>query len=146
MAPLDIRGLIGILFSVFLLTSIFTSYDQQIIPRFMPSRQLFEARERHSKAYSWVVFVASNIVVEAAWQTLTALLMFLVWYYPTGLWRNHDEGFPQSERAGLMFGLIWVFCLFMSTISQAIAAGIEHAETAINIGMLLSSLWLTFCG
>ncbi|ORY70232.1 AtrD, ABC-transporter [Pseudomassariella vexata] len=146
MAPLDIQGIVNILFSIFLLTSIFNNVDQQIIPRFIRGRQLFEARERPSKTYSWVAFVASNVLVELFWQTVTSVLLFVVWYYPTGLWRNEDPSFSRTERGGLMFGLLWIFCLFMSTLSQAIAAGIEHAETAVNMAQLVSSLWLIFCG
>ncbi|KAK4183910.1 ABC transporter CDR4 [Podospora australis] len=154
MSPLDIQGLINILFSIFLLASIFNNVDQQIIPRFIKGRELFEAREGPSKTYSWVVFVASNLIVEAAWQTLTAVLLFVVWYFPTGLWRqagaHHDavggDSTVVASNAGLMFGLLWIFCVFMSTLSQAIAAGIEHAETAVQMAQLVSSLWLIFCG
>ncbi|KAI0419432.1 hypothetical protein F5X98DRAFT_372842 [Xylaria grammica] len=64
MAPLDIQELTSILFSIFLLTFIFNNIDQQIIPRFINARQLFEARERPSKTYSWLVFIAANVTVE----------------------------------------------------------------------------------
>ncbi|KAI0479829.1 AtrD, ABC-transporter [Xylaria cf. heliscus] len=148
MAPLDIQGLTSILFSIFLLTFIFNNIDQQIIPRFIGARQLFEARERPSKTYSWPVFIAANVIVEIAWQTVTAVFLFIVWYYPTGLWKNGggDTGLSQSERGGLMFGLIFVFCIFMSTLSQVIAVAMEHAETAVHIANLLSTLYLLFCG
>ncbi|KAF3069069.1 ABC transporter CDR4 [Daldinia childiae] len=145
-SPLDMQGLINVLFSIFLLASIFNNVDQQIIPRFIRGRQLFEARERPSKTYSWIVFVASNVIVEAVWQTVTSVLLFIVWYYPTGLWKNGDPSFSRTERGGLMFGLLWIFCIFMSTLSQAIAAGLEHAEMAVQMAQLVSSLWLIFCG
>lgn len=148
MAPLDIQGLTSILFSIFLLTFIFNNIDQQIIPRFIGARQLFEARERPSKTYSWPVFIAANVIVEIGWQTVTAVFLFIVWYYPTGLWKNGggDTGLSQSERGGLMFGLIFAFCIFMSTLSQVIAVAMEHAETAVHIANLLSTLYLLFCG
>ncbi|KAJ8131104.1 hypothetical protein O1611_g2521 [Lasiodiplodia mahajangana] len=146
MATLDVQGLISILFSIFLLASIFNNVDQQIIPRFIRGRVLFEGRERPSKTYSWMVFVASNIIVEVVWQTITSVLLFLVWYYPTGLWKNGDPDFTQTQRGGLTFGFLWIFCIFMSTLSQAIAAGIEQAEVAVHIAQLVSSLWLIFCG
>lgn len=68
MAPLDLQGVTSILFSIFMLTSIFNNVDQQMIPRFIRARQLFEARDRPAKMYSWSVFVASNIIVELVWQ------------------------------------------------------------------------------
>lgn len=148
MATLDIQGLTSILFSIFMLTSIFNNVDQQIIPRFIRARQLFEARERPAKIYSWSVFVFSNVIVELIWQTITAVFLYAAWYYPTGLWRNgqNDSSFSQNERGGVIFGLIWGFCLFMSTLSQAIAAGMEHAETAVHIANLITTLYLLFSG
>lgn len=131
-----------------MLTAIFNNVDQQIIPRFIRARQMFEAREHPAKIYSWYVFVASNVVVELVWQTITAIFLFLAWYYPTGLWRSgrNDTVFSPTERAGLMFGLIWAFCLFMSTLSQAVAAGMEHAETAVHIANFMSTLCALFAG
>lgn len=148
MAPLDIQGLTSILFSIFLLTFIFNNIDQQIIPRFINARQLFEARERPSKTYSWPVFIMASIIVEMAWQTVTAVFLFIVWYYPTGLWRNGEvgTGLGETERGGLMFGLMLTFCIFMSTLSQAVAVAMAHAETAVHVANLLSTVYLLFCG
>ncbi|KAH8667575.1 ABC transporter CDR4 [Tricladium varicosporioides] len=146
MSSKDIQGLTNIVFSIFLLTNIFTSVDQQIIPRFVEGRSLFEAREMPSKTYSWVVFITSHILVELAWQTLVAVLVFVSWYYPTGIWRNGDPSFTMNERAGLSFAFIWIFCVFSSTLSQAIAAAIEHAEIAVNIAQLFFYLCVIFCG
>ncbi|KAI0838467.1 ABC-2 type transporter-domain-containing protein [Hypoxylon sp. FL0890] len=108
---------------------------------------LFEARECAAKTYSSPVFISSNIIVELAWQTITAVFLVMVWYYPMGLWKNGlgDPVSSQTEKGGLTFSLIWVFCLFMSTLSRAIAAAMEHAETAVYIANLISTLWLLFC-
>ncbi|KUJ11528.1 AtrD, ABC-transporter [Mollisia scopiformis] len=146
MSPYDIQGLTNIVFSIFLLTNIFASVDQQIIPRFIESRSRFEARERKSKSYSWIVFVASQLLVKTAWQTLTAILEFVAWYNFTGVWRNGGPGFNMNERAGLSFVFIWLFCVFASTFSQAVAATNEHAETAVNIAQLFFYLCVIFCG
>ncbi|KAF2475215.1 ABC drug exporter AbcA [Lindgomyces ingoldianus] len=142
----DIQGLVSIIFSIFLLTNIFTSADQQIIPRFLGGRAIFEAREMRSKTYSWTVFISSHIAIELAWQTIIAVLVFVAWYYPTGLWRNGDSSFGMNERAALAFLFIWMFCLFSSTFCQAIAAAIEHAETAVNMANLFFYLCIIFCG
>ena len=99
-----------------------------------------------SKTYSWVTFVASHIIVELAWQSITAVLVFLAWYYPSGLYRNEDTSFGMNERAILAFLFIWMFCLFSSTFSQALAAAIEHAETAVNMAGLFFYLCIIFCG
>ncbi|KAA8642709.1 uncharacterized protein ATNIH1004_009461 [Aspergillus tanneri] len=144
----DVQGLTSSLFSCFLLTIIFNTVDQQIIPRFIDNRDQFEAREKPSKTYNWIVFVAANMIVELVWQSLTSVLVFVAWYYPTGFWRNglDDGNFTMSQRAILVFLLIWLFFVFSSTLSQAIAAGMQDSLTAVNIANLLFTLCLIFCG
>jgi ATP-binding cassette, subfamily G (WHITE), member 2, PDR len=146
MTKLDVQGIQNIFFSGFVLTQLFSTVDQQIIPRLMEERGLYEARERKSKSYSWVVFISANIIVELFWQTLTSILVFVAWYFPTGLWRNGDSEFTAVSRGGLTFTTLWLFCMFISTFSQAIAVGIEIAETAVQIATLFFYLCLIFCG
>ena len=49
---------------------IFSQIVEQILPLFVSQRTLYEARERPAKAYSWVVFLAANIIVELAWNSV----------------------------------------------------------------------------
>lgn len=60
--------------------------------------------------------------------------------------RNGSADFATAERGGLVFLLIWLFCLWASTLSQAFAAGISGPETAIQIATLCFWLSLVFCG
>jgi ABC-type multidrug transport system permease subunit len=117
-----------------------------MIPRLVDGRNLFESREGRTKAYSWTVFIASNIIVELCWQTVASIIIFVSWYYPTRLWENGDASFGMSERGGLVFLLIWLFCLWITTFSHAVGIGIEHAETAVQIATLCFWLSLVFCG
>lgn len=41
----------------------------QILPNFVSQRNLYEARERPSKSYSWKAFMVANISVEIAWNS-----------------------------------------------------------------------------
>lgn len=143
---MDVQGVQNLIFSMFLLTQMFGTVDQQVIPRLANGRSLFEARERRSKSYSWVVFIGSNILVEIVWQTIAAVLVFVAWYYPTGLWRNGDIVFGITERGALSFMIIWLYCLWISTFSQAMAAGLDHAESAVQFATLLFWFSLVFCG
>ncbi|KAF2805347.1 uncharacterized protein BDZ99DRAFT_511345 [Mytilinidion resinicola] len=143
---LDIQGLNNIIFAVFFLTNMFNTVDQQVIPRLTDNRDLFEARERRSKTYTWHVFVAANILIELFWQSFTAILVFVVWYFPIGLYKNGTPEFPAVERGGLVLCIIWMFCLFISTLSQAVGIAISHAETAVQIATLFSYLSMVFCG
>ncbi|GJP96864.1 ABC transporter Cdr4 [Aspergillus niger] len=145
-APNSIQGMQNQMFSVFMLMTIFGNLCQQIMPHFVTQRSLYEVRERPSKSYSWQAFMTANIFVELPWNTLMAVLMFVCWYYPIGLYNNAKPTDAVNERAGLMFLLIWVFLLFTSTFAHMIIAGIELAETGGNIATLLFSLCLIFCG
>jgi pleiotropic drug resistance (PDR) family protein len=142
----SLQGLQNQMFSIFMLMTIFGNLVQQIMPHFVTQRSLYEVRERPSKTYSWQAFMTANIVVELPWNTLMAVLIFVCWYYPIGLYRNTYDTDSLHERGALMFLLIWTFLLFTSTFAHMMIAGIELAETGGNLANLLFSLCLIFCG
>lgn len=144
MSPRSIQGVQNQIFAIFLLMTIFSNLMQLIMEKFVRNRALFEARERLSKIYSWRVFLSSAIIAELPSQNLIAALVFICWYYPIGMFRN--AGADTSERGALMFLLIWCFCMFTSTFSHMLVAGIEDASTAVNLAQLLYMLSLIFCG
>lgn len=75
-----------------------------------------------------------------------ATLIFVSWYYPIGMHRNAIPENQVAERGGLMWLFTWLFLLLTSTFSTMVVAGVETAEAAGNIGQLLFSLTLFFCG
>lgn len=129
-----------------MMMTVFGQMAQQIMPHFVTQRSLYEVRERPSKAYSWKAFILSNIIVELPWNSLMALIMFLCWYYPVGLYRNAEPTDAVHERGVLMFLFIWTFMLFTSTFTHMCIAGIESAEEGGNVANLAFSLTLIFCG
>lgn len=46
------------------------------MPRFVTQRDLYEVRERPSKAYSWKAFLIANIAVEIPYQVLLGILVY----------------------------------------------------------------------
>lgn len=46
----------------------FTVVVQQIMNQFLHQRMHYEIREQPSQAYSWVVFLTANMVVELCYQ------------------------------------------------------------------------------
>ena len=116
------------------------------MPRFLKNRDLYESHERPSRTFSWQVFVLSNIITEIPWQTLLAVIQFVTWYYPLGMFRNAIATDELHERGGLMFLIIWSFMVFSSTFSQMLATVMPDAATGVNISALLYSLSLIFCG
>ena len=125
---------------------IFGQLIQQMLPQFVTQRALYEARERPSKVYSWKAFMLANIFVEIPWNSLMALLIFICWYYPIGLYRNAEPTDSVHERGILMLLLLWVFLLFASTFAAVCIAGIETAENGGNISGLAFLLMLVFSG
>jgi ABC-type multidrug transport system permease subunit len=120
--------------------------DQQVIDYLVNKRDLFEARERQNKSYSWFVFVAAHVLVEIFWQTIASIFFFICWYYPLGIWRNTSPEFGATERGVLAFILIWLFHLLICTLSQAVAIAIPLADTATQIASLLYWFMIIFCG
>ncbi|KAF4122746.1 ABC-type branched-chain amino acid transport system, ATPase component [Geosmithia morbida] len=144
-APTTMQGIQNQMFAIFNLLTIFGQIVQQSMPQFVIQRDLYEARERPSKVYSWKVFMLSQIVVELPWNTLMAVIMYFCWYYPIGLYRNSDAD-HVTERGALMFLLLLTFLLFTSTFSALIIAGFETAEGGAQIANVLFMLCLIFCG
>ncbi|PMD28823.1 hypothetical protein L207DRAFT_266106 [Hyaloscypha variabilis F] len=145
-APNTIQGLQNQTFAVFNLLTVFGQMVQQTMPYFVVQRSLYEVRERPSKVYSWKAFMLSQIIVEIPWNTLMSLLMFLCFYYPIGLYKNAEPAGQVSERAALMFLLLWAFMMFTCTFTDMIIAGFESAEAGGNVANLLFMLCLIFCG
>ena len=102
------QGLQNIVYSVFMLTAIFSTLVQQIMPPFVSQRSLYEVRERPSKAYSWAAFLIANIFVEIPYQILLGMLVFASYYYPI-FGKNQS-----SERQGLILLYCIQFFVFAS--------------------------------
>ncbi|KAI9151516.1 ABC multidrug transporter atrG [Paramyrothecium foliicola] len=136
----SIQGVTNLLFSAFLESQPYNFLTIMIVPRFAAAHNLFEAREHSSKAYSWLAFVAANIIIEIAWLVVVAFLIFVAWYYPTGFHRNGDPEFSTLERGGISFLLISLFAIWVGTLAQAATAAIEQPEAAIQLVLL--SFWL----
>ncbi|EHL03024.1 putative ABC transporter CDR4 [Glarea lozoyensis 74030] len=136
------QGTQDVIFSIFMITTIFTTLVQQIMPRFILQRDLYEVRERPSKAYSWKAFLIANIVVEIPYQILLGIMVFGSYFYP--IYTN--EGIPSGERQGLILLFLVQFFVFASTFAHMLIAALPDSETAGNIATLMFSLTLTFNG
>ncbi len=144
--PNTMQGLQNQMFSIFMLLTLFGQFIQQIMPQFVAQRNLYEARERPSKTYSWRVFMVSNIIVELPWNTLVSFLLFACWYYPIGLYHNAEPTDSVILRGAQMWLFVWTFLLFSSTFAHFMIAAFESAENAGNTGNMLFLLCLLFCG
>jgi ATP-binding cassette subfamily G (WHITE) protein 2 (PDR) len=112
------------------------------MPRFITQRDLYEVRERPSKAYSWKAFLIANILVEIPYQIMLAILIYACYYYPIFT----SGGIPSSQRQGLTLLYIVQFFVFGSTYAHMIIAALPDSETAGRIATLLFAMILTFNG
>ncbi|KAM5361174.1 hypothetical protein ACJZ2D_013256 [Fusarium nematophilum] len=140
-----IQGLQNQLYAIFMYLVLFGSVNEQIMPMFIPQRDLYEVRERPSKIYRWTTFLLSNIIVEAIWSTFMAALMYFCWYYPVGFVQNTTSD-NEAIRGFLIFLFLWMFMLFTSTFSHFVIAWIPTPESAGVLASLLWMLCIAFCG
>ncbi|KAH7017092.1 ABC-2 type transporter [Ilyonectria destructans] len=140
------RGLQNQMFGVFIFLTVFSQVVEQIMPNFVQQRTLYEARERPSKAYSWMAFMVANISVEIAWNSLMSVVCFVCWYFPIGLYRNAEFTDAANSRGITMFLHVWAFFIFTSTFATMAIASLESVDIASGIVNLISIMMFAFCG
>ena len=152
------------MFAVFLFLAIFGQIVQQIMPMFISSRTMYEARERPSKAYSWKAFIIAAIigmpfhinfssltvlmyvVVELAWNSLMAVFCYICWYYPVGFYRIAEYTDAVHSRGVTTFLFILMLLLFASTFSVMLIAAFDSDEVAGALSTLFMIMLFTFNG
>ncbi|KAL5119151.1 hypothetical protein ACEQ8H_002858 [Pleosporales sp. CAS-2024a] len=133
-------GVQTVIFSVFMVTTMFSSLVQQIHPLFVTQRSLYESRERPSKAYSWVAFMIANIIVEIPYGIIAGILSYACFYYPV-------VGTNQSgERQGLVVLYMVQLLIYTSTFAAMTIAALPNAETASGVVSLLTLMSILFNG
>ncbi|KAI6748140.1 hypothetical protein HG531_008682 [Fusarium graminearum] len=140
------RGLQNQMFGILVFLTIFTQVVQQMLPDYVAQRTMYEARERPSKTYSWKAFMVSTILVEAVWNSIMAVLSFICWYFPTGLYRNGYATDAADSRNATVFLFVWMFFMFTSTFAHMIIAGFDTAEVAGGLVTLIMIMMFSFCG
>ncbi|GMF05719.1 unnamed protein product [Ambrosiozyma monospora] len=132
--------------SIFLYSILLLAYGNQILPYFIDQRSLYEVRERPSKTFGWVVFIASQITVEIPWAVLCGSIGFFCWYYPLGLEHNAHTSSEVHERGALTWLLLCTFFLYGISLIQMCASAIELENNAANLASLMFTMCLNFCG
>ncbi|KAH6697541.1 ABC-2 type transporter [Plectosphaerella plurivora] len=130
------RGLFNQMLCVCIFLVIFSQIISQLMPMFVKQRDLYEARERPARAYSWKAFLFADIVVEMAWNS----------YYPMGFYRYAALTGLQHSRAINVFLLVWAFFVYASSFGHLMIAGIETETVAGGIFNLFFILMFAFSG
>ncbi|PWY82966.1 ABC drug exporter AtrF [Aspergillus heteromorphus CBS 117.55] len=103
------------MFSIFLIILLPPIILNSLVPKFYINRALWEAREFPSRIYGWMAFCTANIICEIPMAIISALIYWLLWYYPAG--------FPtDSSSAGYVFLMSMLFFLFQASWGQWICA------------------------
>jgi ATP-binding cassette subfamily G (WHITE) protein 2 (SNQ2) len=71
------------LFSIFMTLTISPPLIQQLQPRFLSARNIYESREANSKIYSWIAFVAGAVVSEIPYRIVAGTVYWCCWYWAT---------------------------------------------------------------
>ncbi|KAG5926361.1 hypothetical protein E4U42_003395 [Claviceps africana] len=127
------------LFTIFNFIFVAPGVLAQLQPLFIHRRDIFEAREKKSKMYSWIAFVTGLIVSEIPYLIACAILYFFCWYYTVG--------FPTaSDRAGSTFYVVLMYEFLYTGIGQFIAAYAPNEVFASLVNPLLLGVLISFCG
>ncbi|CAG8044337.1 unnamed protein product [Penicillium nalgiovense] len=93
-------------------------------PRFTTFRDIFVYREKASRSYHWIVFAMSSIVIELPSILITALIYWLLWYFPAGLQKD-------PTHAGYALLCYWLFSIFTVSLGYVIAAWMPNLNASL---------------
>ncbi|KAJ5825703.1 CDR ABC transporter [Penicillium riverlandense] len=127
------------LFSIFMTLTISPPLIQQLQPRFLHFRNLYQSRESSSKIYSWVAFVASSILPELPYSIVAGSVYFNCWYW--GIWFPRD-----SFTTGYVWMLLMLFETFYIGFGQFIAALSPNELFASLLVPTFFTFVVAFCG
>ncbi|KAF2642827.1 hypothetical protein P280DRAFT_276326 [Massarina eburnea CBS 473.64] len=127
------------LFSTFMTLTIAPPLIQQLQPRFLKLRSLYESREGNAKIYSWTAFVWGAILSELPYRILAGTIYWCCWYFA-----------PFFPRDTYTAASVWLFVmqfeLFYLGFGQAIASFAANELLASLLVPLFFLFVVSFCG
>ncbi|KAL3419145.1 Brefeldin A resistance protein (ABC-2 type transporter) [Phlyctema vagabunda] len=127
------------LFAIFNFIFVAPGVLAQLQPLFIERRDIYEAREKKSKMYSWVAFVTGLIVSEVPYLIICAVQYFICFYYTVG--------FPgDANKAGAVFFVMLMYEFVYTGIGQFIAAYAPNAVFASLANPIIIGTLVSFCG
>ncbi|KAL4810836.1 ABC-2 type transporter-domain-containing protein, partial [Aspergillus unguis] len=127
------------LFSIFMTLTISPPLIQQLQPRYLHFRALYESREANSKIYNWTAFVTSAILPELPYSIIAGSVYFNCWYW--GIWFPRD-----SFSSGYTWMMLMLFELFYVSFGQFIAAISPNELLASLLVPCFFTFIVAFCG
>ncbi|KAJ0415291.1 ABC-2 type transporter-domain-containing protein [Aspergillus carlsbadensis] len=134
------QGFQNALFNIFLLCTIFGTMVNQIMPKFVMQRSLYEVRERPSRVYGWKVFIISQMLVEVPWQLVLGVCVWLCFYFSVfGI-------STDAESRGLVLLFIVQFYIYAASMAQFTIAALDEPAVAAMLATLMFGLSFLFNG
>ncbi|WWC85443.1 uncharacterized protein L201_000306 [Kwoniella dendrophila CBS 6074] len=127
------------IFTIFQFIFVAPGVIAQTQPKFIANRDIFEAREKKAKLYSWQAFCFGEIVAEIPYLLVCALLYFAPWYPVVGF------SFKPSI-AGPVYLQMTLYEFLYTGIGQFVAAYAPNAVFAALVNPLLIGVLVSFCG
>ncbi|KAH7333166.1 putative Brefeldin A resistance protein [Rhexocercosporidium sp. MPI-PUGE-AT-0058] len=124
------------LFAVFQFLFVAPGVIAQLQPLFIEKRDIYDAREKKSKMYSWIAFVTGLIVAELPYLMICGLQFFFCFYYTVGL-----PG--DANKAGAVLFVMLMYEFVYTGIGQFIAA---YAPNAVAASLANPLILLTLVG
>ncbi|KAK6837992.1 hypothetical protein PG987_006273 [Apiospora arundinis] len=112
----------------------------QLQPLFIKNRDLFETREKKSKAYHWLAFISAQLLSEIPVLIVCATVYFGCWYF--------TAGFPvKASRSGQVYLEMVLYEFLYTSIGQAIAAySPSEVFAALANPVFIGAGLINFCG
>ena len=128
------------LFSIFMTLTISPPLIQQLQPKYLQFRQIFQSRERNSKIYSWVAFTTGAVLVEIPYSIVAGTIYFNCWWW--GAVGRHRTAFDS----GYTWMLLMLFELFYVGFGQMIASFSPNELLASLLVPVFFLFVVSFCG
>ncbi|UZP36820.1 hypothetical protein NXS19_004636 [Fusarium pseudograminearum] len=128
------------LMSVFNFVFVAPGAINQLQPLFLRNRDLFENREKKSKAYHWFAFISGQLIAEIPVLIICATVYFVSFYFPAG--------FPiRGSISGQIYLQMILYGFLYTSIGQAIAAYSPNDYfAALANPVFIGAGLVNFCG
>ncbi|KAI9168002.1 ABC multidrug [Paramyrothecium foliicola] len=128
------------LMSVFNFVFVAPGAINQLQPLFIRNRDIFETREKKSKAYHWLAFISGQLASEIPVLIICATIYFCCWYF--------TAGFPvKASISGQVYLQMILYEFLYTSIGQAIAAYSPNEYfAALANPVFIGAGLINFCG
>jgi ATP-binding cassette, subfamily G (WHITE), member 2, SNQ2 len=128
------------LFSIFMTLTISPPLIQQLQPKFLEFRNIFQSRENNSKIYSWFAFTTAAVIAEFPYSIVAGSVYFCIWWF--GTIGRHVNPFAS----GYTFIMLMLFELYYVGFGQAIASFAPNELLASLLVPFFFLFVVSFCG